>query len=129
MRYRNRVFKEGDYVYINTERRVAPRSEFYMDIYYPMINSQSVYEIYKTEGPLMRTINISKTGVLIESKIPLQVEDFINFTLKVEDSPSFWCLVTVKRIIVKESLYYLGCEFISLSMDQINIIDQYIKKF
>lgn len=129
MRYKNKVFKEGSYIYKNTERRSASRAEFYMDIYYPVINSQSVYDIYKTEAPLMRTINISKTGILIESKIPLQIGDFINFTLKIKDKPSFWCLVVVKRIIVKESLYYLGCEFISLSMNEITIIDQYIKKF
>lgn len=128
MSFENKIYKKGDYIYKDVEKRVATRADFFMDIYYPMINSESVYEVYQVEGPLMRTINISKDGVLIESKISLSVGDFLNFTLKVEENPSFWCLVEVKRLLVKESLYYLGCEFISLNMNQINMIDEYIQK-
>ncbi|MBI6871463.1 PilZ domain-containing protein [Clostridium aciditolerans] len=123
---KNIVHKNGDYIYKSSEKRFANRSEFYADIYYPTVNNKSVYEQYKFEGPIMRTINLSKTGILIESKIALQVGDFINFTLKIGDNPSFWYLAEVKRITIKESFYYIGCEFISLDMNQINIIERYV---
>lgn len=126
MIFKNTVYKNGDYIYKSSEKRFANRAEFYADIYYPAVNNRSIYEQYKFEGPIMRTINLSKTGILIESKIALQIGDFINFTLKIEDNPSFWCLTEVKRIIIKESFYYIGCEFISLDMNQINIIERYV---
>lgn len=129
MTFKNTVYKNGDYIYKSSEKRFANRAEFYTDIYYPTVNNRSVYEQYKVEGPIMRTINLSKTGILIESKMALQIGDFINFTLKIEDNPSFWCLLEVKRIIIKEFFYYLGCEFISLDMNQINIIGRYVDSY
>lgn len=123
---KNTVYKNGDYIYKSSEKRLTNRVEFYTDIYYPTVNNRSVYEQYKFEGSIMRTINLSKTGILIESKIAIQIGDFINFTLKIGNNPSFWCLAEVKRITIKESFYYIGCEFISLDMNQINIIEKYV---
>ncbi|MGE5628806.1 MAG: PilZ domain-containing protein [Solirubrobacterales bacterium] len=123
-----KIYKNGEYVYINRGKRFGERVELNLDIFYPIVNNESIHEKYKNDEAFLRIINISKSGVLLWSKIPLQVGDYVNFLVKIEDNPSFWCLVLVKRIEVKENAFYAGCEFYSLGMNEINQINKFVEK-
>lgn len=110
------------------DKRFKKRVDYNLDIYYPRINNKSVYEEYGTDEPLMEIINISETGVSFKSRIPLVAGDFINFTLTIEDNPSFWCLAQVKWVKMVNDLYHAGCEFFTLTWEQKNIIKDYVNR-
>ncbi|WP_164509062.1 PilZ domain-containing protein [Clostridium rectalis] len=121
------IYKNGQYVYKVIEKRYGKRAKFDLDIYYPRINDKSIYKVYKSSDPIMKGINISSTGILLLSKAFAKVGDFISFSMKIGDRPSFWCMAEVKWVSESNSYYLLGCEFFSLTMGQINIIKEYVK--
>jgi len=122
------ICKKNEYVYINRGQRFGERVELNLEIYYPRVNNVSVYEQYISKEALMKIINISKSGVLIGSIVPLKEGDFVNFLVKIEDNPSFWCLALVKRVQREDNVYYAGCEFYSLKMEEINQINDFVQK-
>lgn len=46
----------------------------------------------------MEVIDISKFGVRLRTKIKLKEDDFINFSLRLSEKPSFWCMAIVRRV-------------------------------
>lgn len=123
-----KIYRKGEYVYINRGKRFGERVELNLDIFYPIVNNESIHDKYKNDEAFIKIVNISKSGVLLWSKLPLQVGDYVNFLVKIGENPSFWCLVLVKRIETKDNVIYAGCEFFSLSMDQINQINAFVEK-
>lgn len=123
-----KIYKKGEYVYINRGKRFGERVELNLDIYYPRVNNISIHEQYQTDEAFMRILNISKSGVLLWSKVPLKIGDYVNFLVQIEENPSFWCLVLVKRIDLKDNAYLAGCEFYSLKMEEINQINDFVDK-
>lgn len=98
-----------------------------MDVMYPRINDESVYERYGSNDTLLKACNISEYGICFKSVIPLKKGDFINFSLVLPDKPSMWCLAVVRWISLNDEYYVAGCEFVSLTLNQINNIKEYIK--
>jgi len=122
------IYKKGQYIYITPEKRHGERASFNLDIHYPRINDESLYEKYKSNKALMKGINISSTGISLLSKVPVKLGDFISFSMRIGNYPSFWCLCEAKWINHMNEHYLVGCEFFSLTMEQINIIKDYVKK-
>ena len=112
----------------NTHNRLDARAKFGIDIFYPRLNNESVYEDYDTSTPLLRTTNISESGICFVSRIPAKPGDFMSFMLKVEDSPSFWCLCEVRWVEENHGNYMIGCRFFLLSELYLKIIREYVKK-
>ncbi len=46
----------------------------------------------------MEVVDISKFGVRLKTKMELKEDDFINFSLRLSEKPSFWCMAIVRRI-------------------------------
>ncbi|MCM8711668.1 PilZ domain-containing protein [Clostridium sp. SYSU_GA19001] len=113
---------------LNEDKRFKKRVNYNLDIHYPRVNNKSVYKDYTTDKPLMEVINISETGICFKSRVPLTEGDFVNFTLTLEDNPSFWCLAEVKWVKKEDELYYSGCEFFTLTWEQKNIIKNFVNK-
>ena len=108
--------------------RIDPRANFGIEIFYPRLNNESVYEDYDTTKPLLKATNISESGICFISRLPANPGDFMSFMLKVEDNPSFWCLCEVRWIEQKDDQYMLGCKFFLLSELYLKIIREYVKK-
>lgn len=123
-----KIYKDGKYVFLSKGKRFGERVELNLDIYYPRVNNVSIYEQYGDKNPLMKIINISKTGVMIFSKAPLKKDDFVNFLIKIEENPSFWCTLQVKWIKIQGDLYQAGCEFFSMKMEEIDQINEFVEK-
>lgn len=113
---------EGEENYKNNDKK----RKINIDIYYPRVNDESIYEKYKSEEPIMTIINMSSESITILSKFFLEIGDFINFSLTLGDYPSFWCLCEVKNIKFQDEYCEVECELYSLTMEQINKIKEYI---
>jgi hypothetical protein len=109
-------------------KRFNKRVELNSDLYYPQVNNESIYKKYSTSEPLLETINLSEGGISFKGKVPLKVGDLINFTLAIENKPSFWCTAKVKWVDSDNGSYITGCEFLALTQDQVNCIKEYVNK-
>jgi hypothetical protein len=107
-------------------KRFKKRVEHNSDLYYPQVNNESVFIKYGTNQPLLETTNISESGISFTGRVPLKAGDLINFTLCIQDKPSFWCSAVVKWVKNNNDIYDTGCEFIALTQDQINYIKNYV---
>ena len=95
-------------------------------IYYPRVNNKSIYENYGEDLAKMEVVDISKFGVKLKTKIELKEDDFINFSLRLSEKPSFWCMAIVRRIETYEGYFIVGCEFLSLTLEQMRDIEKYV---
>lgn len=111
---------------IYCDNRFATRKNLNLEIYYPIVNNESIHEKYNYQGVAMYAVNISTLGICLKSKFPLKVGDILNFTLKLLDNPSFWCMTEVKWIKNVEDEYLVGCEFYILKDEQINVIRDFV---
>lgn len=114
-----------DYIY-SLEKRRMKRVDFKLKVRYPRVNDKSMYKKYKGQIPLLEGINISETGICFKSKLFVKKGDFISFLLKINGNPSFWCIAEVKWSAFNDEGSFIGCEFYSLSMNQIEIIKKYV---
>lgn len=123
------IYNKKIYNYTKEKRYGLPRIPFSLDVYYPRVNNKSVSTNLNSENdfPIMKAINLSENGICFISKIHIQTGDFINFLIKIEDAPSFSCTAEVRWVGFDDHNYLLGCRLISLSLDQIHIIRDYIK--
>lgn len=119
--YNNRKYK---YEY---EKRMKKRVKFELQIFYPRLNDKSINYGNNEKTPILKAINISETGICFKSNISMKKGDFLNFLMKIEDNPSFWCLSIVRWVAIDDSHFIYGLEFISLSMQQILYIRSYIE--
>ncbi|HEY5562866.1 MAG TPA: PilZ domain-containing protein [Clostridiaceae bacterium] len=110
------------------EKRFTDRIDFNLEIFYPCINNVSVYRDFNVEGPLLKAVNLSKTGVCFIGKIPMKVGDFLSFMLKIEDNPTFWCLSEVKWVRNENDKYLVGCQFYLLDRERLKAIVDYTDK-
>lgn len=108
------------------EKRCFTRIKFDLEVLYPRINNESIHEKYGLEGAVLKAINISETGICFKSVLKLNEGDFLNFSLKLKEGPSFWCLARVKWLNFDDNTYIVGCEFISLTLQQINDIREFV---
>ena len=126
----SKIYRNGEYIYINDDNSKSTKSNkmrnIDLNIYYPRVNDKSVYENYKSLELIMKAITISVEGITLLSKIPLMIGDFINFSLTLGNHPSFWCLCEVKFVQYEDTSCKAQCEFYSLTMEQINIIKEYV---
>lgn len=119
--YDNRTYK------FESEKRQKRRIKFSLEILYPRLNDESVHEKYGTDDSVLQAVNLSEHGICFKSKIKISVGDFINFSLKVADNPSFWCMAVVKWVNIDDNSYVAGCEFISQTLVQIQAIREYVQ--
>lgn len=115
-----------EYKYKN-EKRKKDRIGFSMEILYPRLNDESLHEKYGTDKSMLKSVNLSEQGICFKSKIKLSVGDFINFSLRIGNKPSSWCMVVVKWVNIDDDSYVAGCEFISQTLQQIETIREYVK--
>ncbi|GAA0721731.1 PilZ domain-containing protein [Clostridium malenominatum] len=121
----SKIYRNGEYVYINSSEKNEKR-DVELDIYYPRVNNKSIYENYKSSEPVMKGIKIDSEGITLISKTPLIVGDFVNFSIALGEYPSFWCLCEVKYVQYEDTNCKAQCEFYSLTMEQINMIKEYM---
>lgn len=114
----------------NFEKRIDSRVAYGIEIFYPMINNESLREKYEINNePIMKALNISESGICFSSLAPANVGDFIYFMLQIEDNPSFWCFCEVKWVQKSdEDNYLLGCRFYLLSDEYLKIVKKYVSK-
>lgn len=110
------------------EKRVDERVDFDLEVYYPIINNDSVYKNYDLNTPLLHAINLSESGICFKSRIPLKKGDVISFLLKVEENPSCWCFSEVKWVAYNDKQYIAGCIFYLMSYENIVKIREYVRK-
>lgn len=108
------------------DNRFSVRRDLNLEIYYPIVNNESLHEKFKFQGVAMYAINISTLGVSIKSKFPLKLGDILNFTLKFSENPSFWCMAEVKWVKNVDDYFLAGCEFHILNDEQIKIIRDFV---
>ncbi|WP_035289708.1 PilZ domain-containing protein [Clostridium sp. KNHs214] len=118
----------GNFINKNSyEKRKYIRVDFKQELYYPLVNNESIYKNFDGRKPILSAINISETGICFKSIIKLNEGDFISFLMKVENKPSFWCLCQVKWVrSQQDNIFLLGCEFYLLSLVQLSNIREYI---
>lgn len=110
------------------DKRRSKRVKFSFDIYYPHVNNKWQSENQGINGPVIETENISDSGICFLSKVSLSVGDFVSFLIRIEDYPSFPCLGEVKWVEPKDNNFLVGCQFYTLSSNQVEIIRDYISK-
>lgn len=120
--YDDRIYK------YESEKRQKQRIKFLVEILYPRLNDESLYEKYGTDDSVLQAVNLSEHGICFKSKIKLKVGDFINFSLRVGNNPSFWCMAVVKWVNIDDNSYVAGCEFISQTLVQIQAIREYVQE-
>ncbi|OPD26206.1 hypothetical protein AL710_01775 [Clostridium botulinum] len=127
MRKKQNIYKSSEYIYVkDDEKRKVKRKECNIYIYYPRVNNKSIYENYGEDLAKMEVIDISKFGVKLRTKIKLKEDDFINFSLRLSEKPSFWCMAIVRRVEKYEDYFIIGCEFLSLTLEQMRDIEKYV---
>lgn len=119
---------KGNFINNNSyEKRKYIRVDFKQELYYPLVNNESIYKNFDGRRPILSAINISETGICFKSIVKLNEGDFISFLMKVGNKPSFWCLCQVKWVRNhQDNIFLLGCEFYLLSLNQLSNIREYI---
>lgn len=110
------------------EERKSPRAKYKFDIYYPHVNNKSVSENIKGTSPVITVENISDSGICFSTKLKLTVGDFISFLFRIGDYPSFNTLAEVKWIMSTGDNYQVGCQFYTLTSNQISVIREYVSQ-
>lgn len=120
--YENRIYK------YESEKRQKQRIKFSLEVLYPRLNDESIHEKYGTDDSVLQAVDLSERGICFKSKIKIKVGDFINFSLRVGNNPSFWCMAVVKWVNIDDNSYVVGCEFISQTLIQIQAIREYVQE-
>lgn len=123
---KSNLYDDRTYKY-ESEKRQKQRVKFLVEILYPRLNDESIYEKYGTDESVLQAVNLSEHGICFKSKMKLKVGDFINFSLRVGNNPSFWCMAVVKWVNIDDDSYVAGCEFISQTLVQIQAIREYVQ--
>ncbi|MCX7885269.1 MAG: PilZ domain-containing protein [Caloramator sp.] len=116
---------EGDCVGI--ENRKYERAKMNCEILYPTLIYNGEQRTFKEEGYLF-VLNVSETGICLQSKFFIPIESFVSFYFRVEDNIPFKALIKIKWTNAQNGWYISGGEFISLSLSDIHILRNYINK-
>lgn len=81
------------------------------------------------EQGMGRTLNVSESGILLETAVPMDIDAMAYVTIAFEDE-----LVDVKGRVVRcketaENAYEMGIEFIDIDDKRLHFIKEYIKVF
>lgn len=81
------------------------------------------------EQGMGRTLNVSESGILLETAVPMDMDAVVYVTVAFEDE-----LVDVKGRVVRskatgEKFFELGIEFIDIDEKRLHFIKEYIKMF
>lgn len=109
-------------------KRRSPRAQYVADVYYPHVNNKWESENQDPNTPVIKTLNISDSGMSFLSKVAIKVGDFISFFIKIEDNPSFQCLGEVKWVEAEQENFVVGCQFYTITDDQLSVIRKYVEK-
>lgn len=99
-----------------------------IDIFYPTINNNKIWETCNIEGPILKIVQISGDSVILVSKVPLQSQDFIAFLFKVGSYPFIDCLVGVDTVVEKCGQYVASCKFYLLSDEHKQMICSFVEE-
>lgn len=112
------------FVKISYQRNYA-RVPFNLELYFPQINGKSTADGNK-DIPIIKGIEISVGGIGFRSRIHMEIGDYIEFLMQIENNPSFTCMAVVKWTGYDDETLLVGTEFFCLSMEQINQIKNYV---
>lgn len=108
--------------------RKSPRAKYEVDIYYPHLNNKRESENHDPNTPVLKTTNISDSGISFLSRVSMQIGDFISFLIRIEENPSFQCLGEVRWVTPEGENFLVGCKFYTISEEQENVIRNYVNK-
>ena len=104
------------------ERRNSPRVSCISLLHYNFLDQR---EFDKRQG-IARTINVSESGILIESGYPFPIHSILEISLAVEEELIILKGEVVRGMISENDNYYLGLRFIELSQRNRQIILDFI---
>lgn len=111
---------------IMDEKRKYERAGFDCKILYPTIIYKDSKKTFG-EDILLYTCDISESGISLHSHFYIPNDSFIYFYLRIPDNLPFRVLIKVCwNKILGNNEYLCGGEFISLSMDEIYILREYV---
>lgn len=108
--------------------RKDPRAKYEVNIYYPHINNKKESENFDPNTPVLKTLNISESGISFVSKVEIKVGDFVSFLIKIEGNPSFQCLGEVRWVNKNQENFIVGCQFYTVKDEYIEMIRDYVNR-
>ncbi|MDF2879737.1 MAG: hypothetical protein K0R54_294 [Clostridiaceae bacterium] len=98
-----------------------------IDIYYPRINNVSIYENFSIEGPIMQIVKIWENGIVLLSKVKVNVGDFITFDIKPGESPSLSIMVDLFYVKYGKNVFLAKGKFINPSDSLVYAVENFLK--
>nr|WP_256372278.1 PilZ domain-containing protein [Caloramator sp. E03] len=112
---------------MGVERRRYERADMDCEILYPTLMYNGEQRTFKEEGHLF-VLNVSETGICLQSNFYIPVQSFLSFYFRVEDNIPFKAMVKINWSKVDNGIYTSGGEFISLNLNDIHILRDYVNK-
>lgn len=108
------------------EKRKYKRADFDCEIMYPSILIENKTKTIMNPDLTMHVMNISQSGICIRCNYKIPLNCFLSFYLRIEDHIPFKVLVVPRWVKCGEMQCLCGGEFVALSMDEINILKEYV---
>jgi hypothetical protein len=108
------------------DKRKYKRVEFDCEIVYPVVVNGFERKIYK-EDYYLHAVDISESGICLESSFEIPMDNFISFYLRIEDNLPFRCLVKIVWSRKEGDHYIYGGEFVALGLQEIQIIRKFVE--
>lgn len=100
----------------------------------PIKINLAINELFKQDNEIIEdtaieayVINISKTGIGIESKSVIPISFYFDARIDLNDHDFFYCVLKIVRIEDHEAYYIYGCEFVGLAGFLSDKVDAYEK--
>jgi hypothetical protein len=119
---------EGDEPWMINEKRKYERALFDCEILYPTLMNEDRKETLMDSSYNLLAVDISESGICLQSNFPIVQDSFISFYLRIEDNLPFKTLVKIRWHSIKDGKYTCGGEFIALNLQDIHILRNYVSK-
>lgn len=108
------------------DKRKHKRVDYDCEIMYPSILIENKTKTIMNPDLVMHIEDISESGICVSCNYKIPQECFLSFYLRVEDNIPFKALVLPHWIKLEDGQCTCGGEFIALTMNDINILREYV---
>jgi hypothetical protein len=109
------------------EKRKYERAIFDCEILYPTVLDTDKKKTLMDSSYSLYAVDISEAGICLQSNFPIVQDSFISFYLRIEDNLPFKTLIKIRWNTEEDGEYLCGGEFIALTLDDIQILRNYVR--
>jgi len=108
------------------EKRKYKRVGYDCELLYPSILIENKTKTIMNPDLYMHIVDVSESGICVSCNYKIPSDCFLSFYLRIEDNIPFKAMVVPRWIKYNDNQCICGGEFVALSMNDINILKEYV---